>query len=314
VPGPAAEPIAPRWTGAGSRVFPVGLGLRWEHLELVACGPDLPVDFFEVSPENYMRRGGQFPKLLERVRSRYPLSLHGLTMSVGSGAPMEAEYVNALREFIQRLDAPFHSDHLCFSNHGSVQFHELLPLAFTAGNARRVAEQVSRIQDVLRVPLALENITYYANVGPTEMSEAEFIAAVLQISGANLLLDVNNVFVNAINHGYDPRAFIDALPLERVREVHVAGHSRRFSPATLPRNHRNADCGREWLIDTHGAPLAPEVVALLEYTLCRVPCVPVLLERDQQIPPLVDLIAEVTELRRACERVQRLRSNHEPVH
>jgi uncharacterized protein (UPF0276 family) len=271
----------------------VGLGLRWEFLEEVVEGPLLDVAFFEVSPENYMRRGGYFPAQLERVRERYPLLTHGLTLSIGALDPPSEAYLSELEREITRLGSPFHSDHLCFSSAGSRFLHDLLPLKFAEENVARVAERARAVQDRLGVPLALENISYYGHLGRREMPESEFVARVIDRSGAGLLLDVNNVYVNALNHGDDALDFLRQMPLERVVEIHVAGHERQG----------------ELVIDTHGTPVPDPVYALLEWTLERTGPVPVLLERDNDVPPLAELLAEVKRLQavyaRATEKFER---------
>ncbi len=265
----------------------VGLGLRWDFLEEVLDGPRLDVAFFEVSPENHMRRGGWYPAALERVADRYPVVTHGLTLSLGAIDPPEPAYLAELRREIERVRSPWHSDHLCFSTAGPRVLHELLPLKLCEENVARVADRVRAVQDRLGVPMAIENISWYAHPGRPEMPEAEFIASILERSGANLLLDVNNVYVNAQNHGFDARAFIAAMPLDRVVQIHVAGHTRMDTGLVL---------------DTHGAPVCDPVIDLLEWTLERTGPVPVLLERDNAIPPLAELLAEVSQLRAAYER------------
>lgn len=265
----------------------VGLGLRWDFLEEVVEGPQLPVDFFEVSPENYMRRGGYYPAQLEQLRERYPLVTHGLTLSIGAEDAPDAEYLRELRAEVARTGSPLHSDHLCFSSLGPRSLHELLPLQHSQRNIARVAERARRMQDILGVPFALENITYYVHPGRAEMPELEFLSAVLEASGAGLLLDVNNVYVNALNHGTDPADFIRRLDLSRVVEIHVAGHTRKPSGLVL---------------DTHGAPVADPVLSLLELTLRLSGPKPVLLERDNDVPPLPELLAEVAALRAVYER------------
>ncbi len=268
----------------------VGLGLRWEFLEEALDGPALDLAFLEVSPENYMRRGGYYPAALERVRERYALSTHGLTLSLGAVDPPAAEYLAELRAEVARLGAPFHSDHLSFTSSGPQSLHELMPLGFTRENAERVAERLEHIRDALAVPIAFENVTYYAHLGPRELDETEFIVRILERSSAGLLLDVNNVFVNSRNHGFDPFAFIAALPLDRVVELHVAGHERE--PDGL-------------LLDTHAAPVTGAVYELLEFTLARTGPVPVLLERDHRVPELPVLLEEVRNLRALYERATR---------
>jgi uncharacterized protein (UPF0276 family) len=269
------------------RLAGVGLGLRWDFLEEVVEGAELPIDFFEVSPENYMRRGGYYPEQLERLNGRYPLVTHGLTLSIGAVDEPDASYLRELKTEIVRTQSPFHSDHLCFSSAGTRTLHELLPLQQSRRNVARVAERAKRLQDVLGVPFALENITYYMHPGRAELSELDFLSAVLSESDAGLLLDVNNVYVNSLNHGFDPRAFISSLPLARVVELHVAGHTRQPSGLVL---------------DTHGAPVADPVLELLAFTLERTGPVPVLLERDNDVPPLAELVAEVQTLRGVYER------------
>lgn len=261
----------------------VGLGLRWDFLEEIVDGPALPLDFLEVSPENYMRRGGYYPEQLERLQGRYPLVTHGLTLSIGAVEEPDAQYLRELKAELARTHSPYHSDHLCFSSAGQRSLHELLPLQQSRQNVARVAERARRLSDVLGVPFALENITYYAHPGRAELSELEFLSSVLEASGAGLLLDVNNVYVNSLNHGFDPRAFISALDLSRVVEIHVAGHTKKPSGLVL---------------DTHGAPVADPVLELLAFTLERSGPRPVLLERDNDVPPLAELLDEVQSLRR----------------
>lgn len=260
----------------------VGLGLRWDFLEEVVEGAPLPIDFFEVSPENYMRRGGYYPEQLERLQERYPLITHGLTLSIGAVAEPDPSYLGELRAEVQRTHSPLHSDHLCFSSVGPRSLHELLPLQHSKENIARVASRARRMSDVLGVPFALENITYYVHPGRPELSELEFIEQVLEQSGAGLLLDVNNVYVNSLNHGFDARDFIAALELGRVVEIHVAGHTKK--PSGL-------------ILDTHGATVADPVLDLLAFTLQRTGPCPVLLERDNDIPPLAELVREIRGLR-----------------
>lgn len=274
----------------------IGLGLRWDFLEEVVDGPALPVDFFEVSPENYMRRGGYYPEQLERLQERYPLLTHGLTLSIGALSEPDPSYLRELRAEIERTKSPVHSDHLCFSSAGPRSLHELLPLKHSRENVDRVAERARRMSDVLGVPFALENITYYIHPGQPELPELEFLERVLDQSGAGLLLDVNNVYVNSLNHGFDARGFIGALDLRRVMEIHVAGHTRR--PSGL-------------VIDTHGAPVADPVLELLAFTLARTGPRPVLLERDNDIPPLRELLNEAQKLRTVYDAaMQRFHEGH----
>ena len=274
----------------------VGLGLRWEFLEELLEGPATDVAFFEVSPENYMRRGGYYPAALERIGERYPIVTHGLTLSLGGLEEPSPAYLDELAREVERLHTPWHSDHLAFTQSGGRAFHELLPLCFSRETLGRVADRLKRVADRLGRPMAFENVTYYAKLGVSELSEADFIGALCERSGAPLLLDVNNVYVNGQNHGFDPRTLIAALPLDRVSEIHVAGHAR--SKAGL-------------LIDNHGEPVSDPVLELLEWTLERTGPVPVLLERDNHVPTLAELLAEVARIReifaRATARFSRAR-------
>ncbi len=267
----------------------VGLGLRWEFLDEVLEGPPLDVAFFEVSPENYMRRGGYYPAALEMLKERYRFVTHGLTLSLGAIDPPPADYLAELRAEVTRLASPWHSDHLCFSTSGPLVLHDLLPLKVSGENVVRVADRLRSLEDQLGVPMALENISYYAHPGKPEMPEVEFISQVVERSGAGLLLDVNNVYVNSLNHGFDPRTFILNLPLQRVVQLHVAGHTKAPWDPSLT-------------IDTHGAPVADPVLELLEMTIGRIGPVPVLLERDNAIPELGELMDEIRALRTVYER------------
>jgi uncharacterized protein (UPF0276 family) len=226
-------------------------------------------------------RGGYYPAALAQIAERYPVVTHGLTLSIGAIDEPDFAYLSALKNELARLNPPWHSDHLCFSTAGARVLHELLPLKFCQENVVRVAERARQTGDFLERPFALENITYYVHPGEPEMSELEFLNRVLARCNAQLLLDVNNVYVNAQNHGFDPRAFIAGLPLERVIEIHVAGHEQLEDGM---------------LLDTHGEAVADPVLELLEWTLERTGDVPVLLERDNQVPALHELLREVRTL------------------
>lgn len=274
----------------------VGLGLRFESvdeiLERIDAGDhDLDrVAFFEVSPENVMRRGGFMPAAVDRVRERFPVFSHGLMMSIGGIDPFDDAYFAELSRYVRRLGAPFHSDHLSFSGAGGRVLHDLLPVPISRASARHATARIREAQDRLEVPLAIENITHYLLPGGAAdpLDEATFLADVIHESGAGLLLDVNNVFVNAQNYGFSPAAFLRRLPLERVVEIHVAGHE------------HDAEDGL--LIDTHGADMVDPVLDLLTFTVARTGPVPVLLERDHHVPPLPALLAEVARAEAAYRR------------
>jgi len=269
----------------------VGLGLRWdfldELLERLASGT-IEVPFFEVSPENYMRRGGYIPEALEYVAERIPLLTHGLCMSLGSTDPFEASYLRELRQFLVRFAPPWHSDHLCFSGVDGRVVHELLPIPQTEAAALHVAARVREASDRLRVPMAIENISYYVELGTPEMSETDFISRVLEEADCQLLLDVNNVYVNSQNHGFDARAWLERMDLSRVVQLHVAGHERW------------AD--ERMIIDTHGAEVCDPVLELLSWVVERTGPVPVVLERDNAVPSLDALLAERSRVEAFYER------------
>ncbi len=278
----------------------VGLGLRWELLdEVLAADAETlaPIGFFEISPENYMRRGGSIPRALARVAEVRPLVTHGLMMSLGGIDPFDEAYFRELRTFVDRFGGAadrgaWHSDHLCFSSHGGVALHDLLPLPFDRPTARRVAARLREASQRLERTIAIENVSYYLQPGQADLTEAEFLAEVVEASGCRILLDLNNLDVNAHNHGIDALAWLDAIPLERVVEIHVAGPEPWDASGLL--------------VDTHGAPVRPSVFALLEHVVERIGPRPVLLERDHHVPPLGELLDEVralgTTLARATAR------------
>ncbi|WP_437775871.1 DUF692 domain-containing protein [Sorangium sp. So ce1097] len=276
----------------GSALTGVGLGLRWEFLDevldLLDRGEALPVPFFELSPENYMRRGGYFPAALERVRERCALLTHGLTMSVGGVDPLDAGYLRDLGRFLGRLDPPFHSDHLCFSGVDGRFLHDLLPLPLTSAAAAHAAARIREAEDRLERPMAIENITYYLAPGRAALDEADFLVEVLERAGCGLLLDVNNLYVNGRNHGVDPAALLEKIPPGRVVAMHVAGHAWRDDAGVL--------------VDTHGAPVIAPVLDLLARAVARTGPVPVVLERDNDVPPLEALLAERAEVEAAYRR------------
>jgi hypothetical protein len=269
----------------------VGLGLRWEFIDaLLERLPDA-IDFLEVSPENYLRRGGYFPAALERLRSRYPVITHGLTMSLGGVEPPRADYLRELGAFVREVGSPWHSDHLCFGSVSGSVMHELLPIAFDEATVARVVDRVRAAQDALGVPMAVENISYYLHPGAREMSEPEFLSRVCEGADCGLVLDVNNAYVNAQNFAFDLTEWLRAAPLGRVVQLHVAGHE-WFDEADFVDGAK----GRI-IVDTHGADVIDPVLALLGGVLRVTGPVPVLLERDQNFSDLDALLAEVTRVR-----------------
>jgi uncharacterized protein len=291
-----------RGPAANETVTGVGLGLRWEFLdelcERTDAGEASGVDFLEISPENYMRRGGKLPAALARLGERYPIVTHGLTLSLGGSDPIDAEYVRELAAIVRAVRSPWHSDHMCFGAVGRRAMHDLLPVAFKRASIGRIADRIRGVRDVLGVPVAVENISYYWHPGRADLGEAEFLSAVCEAADCGLLLDVNNAYVNATNFGFDLGAWMRAAPLERAVQIHVAGHEwltadeRGLGGACRP-----GDDGA-LIIDTHGAPVCDPVLAALREALRRTGPVPVVLERDQNVPALDELLAEVATVAR----------------
>jgi hypothetical protein len=281
----------------------VGLGLRWEFLEdlLASEKAELPIDFLEISPENYVGRGGYYPAALARLSAKelggYPILTHGLTMSLGGSDPLDATYLNELAAFIRDVRAPWHSDHLCFSTAGGAVLHDLLPLRFTKASAQHVADRVRRAQDALRVPMAVENISFYTDPGPREMDEPEWISLVCDIADCGLMLDVNNAYVNSQNFGFDVDAWMRNAPLERTVQIHVAGHD-RFDESDFIEGATGS-----LILDTHGQDVPDPVLALLSRVLPRTGDVPIVLERDTNIPPFDDLMTELRRLHTTHEEI-----------
>ena len=259
----------------------IGIGLRYDlATELLDRQPDT-VSWVEIHPENYIDRGGRYQEVLDLARREWPVITHGLTTCLGAVEPFDPGYLGQLGCFLRDLEIPWHSEHLCLGGVGDRFFHDLLPLPFTEEAARIASQRIAEVRDVIGTTLALENVSYYAPQGSNGLAEADFVVEVLERADAKLLLDVNNIYVNSRNFDFDPRAYIDKIPKERVVQIHVAGHHVR-------------DDGLR--IDTHGEPVPDEVYSLLGYALRRIGPVPVLLERDNNIPPLNDLLSEVDEL------------------
>jgi len=249
--------------------------------ELLERAPDA-VQWLELHPENYIRRGGRYRSRLAKARERWPLVTHGLTMSFGCPRPHEREYMDELRDFVREVGTPWHSDHACFGGAHGAFVHDLLPVPFTDEAVSTMVARVREAQDQLDVDVAVENVSYYAAQAEDPLLEIDFLVEVLERADARLMLDVNNVYVNSKNFGFDPKRWIDKVPTERVVQMHVAGHFVRQDGLR---------------IDTHGEAICDDVYELLDYTLRRVGPVPVLLERDNNIPPLDVVLAEVEQLR-----------------
>jgi len=240
------------------------------------------VDWLEVTPENWVFFGGKARRLLEACAERWPVVSHSVSLDIGGDGPLDPTFLGAIAALQRRLDAPWWSDHLCWSAIGGRPLHDLLPLPFTEEAARHVAGRVAQAQERVGAPLLLENATFYASMPGGTMDEAAFLGEVVASAGCDLLLDVNNVYVNSRNHGFDARAFIDRMPLDRVRELHVAGHTQKDGV----------------VIDTHIGPVIDPVWDLYRYTLGRAGrLIPTLVEWDNEIPPLDTVLDEVDRAR-----------------
>ncbi len=252
-----------------------GIGLRKEHHDVVLEGrPDVP--FFEVISENFMVAGGRPAYVLERVRRDYPVTLHGVSMNLGSADPLDGAYLSRLKALADRVEPAAVSDHLCWTGLGGVNSHDLLPLPFTEEAVRHVAAKIRKAQDVLGRRLLVENVSSYASWRTSEMGEGEFLAAVAREADCHLLLDVNNLWVNAKNHGFDADAALAAIPAGRVRQFHLAGHE----------DHGDV------VIDTHDRPVRDEVWSLFRRAVRRFGAQPTLLEWDANVPALEVLLEE----------------------
>lgn len=263
--------------------FPVegaGLGLRRALLGPLREVDLEPVGFMEIAPENWIGVGGRLRRQFRHYTERFPFICHGLSLSLGAPEPLDRTFLERLRRFLDEHDIAGYSDHLSYcSEHGHL--YDLMPIPFTAEAVDWVAGRIEQVQHVLGRRMAVENISYYAAPG-AEMSELEFINAVVEKADCLLLLDVNNIHVNSINHRYDAFAFLDGLPADRVAYIHIAGH------------HNEAE---DLIIDTHGAPVIDPVWDLLDRAYERLGPVPTLLERDFNFPPVEELLAEVSQIR-----------------
>lgn len=260
-----------------------GIGLKPEHFgEILDSLPD--IGFFEVHAENYMVDGGPLHFYLERIREHYPLSIHGVGLSIGSLAPIDKQHLNRLKVLLERYQPDLFSEHLAWSSHAGVYLNDLLPLPYTPSTLKRVCDHIDQVQSELGRQMLIENPSTYVEFASSSMSETDFITAVIQQTGCGLLLDINNVFVSCTNHQHDPLEYIDSLPFESVGEIHLAG----FATDT------DSD-GTAFLIDSHDEKVAPQVWDLYEKTLKLTGPRPTLLERDGNLPSWNTLYAEAMQ-------------------
>ena len=269
----------------------VGIGFRKDFASEFLNGTALTPAFIEMAPENWMNIGGYWKKILHKAAEKYPVFTHGLSLSIGSPDPLDFNFLTDVKNFLNEYKVQIYSEHLSFSKCDNAHLYDLLPIPFRHDAVHHVAERIQKVQDFLQRKIAIEIVSYYTTIAP-EMTELEFINAVVQEADCDLLLDVNNVYVNAFNHGYDAKKFIFGLPLDRVAYIHMAGHE-KVAP--------------DLIIDTHGQPIITPVYELFDFTAQALPHpVPVLLERDFNIPELHELQSEMNVLERICTKRWRL--------
>jgi uncharacterized protein (UPF0276 family) len=263
--------------GAPNPLTGFGLGLRHQHFpDILDDGVPGP-DWFEIISENFIDVGGAPARNLDRVRERYPVVMHGVSLSIGGPDPLDMDYLAGLKRLVDRIDPVLVSDHLCWTGAHGINLHDLLPLPLTFEAARHVADRVARVQDFLGRRILLENASTYVTFALDEMPEWEFLRLVVERADCLVLLDVNNIYVSAFNHGFSALDYLEAVPKERVRQIHLAGHE------------HNGD----HIVDTHDADVADPVWQLYAQAIRRLGPVPTMIERDANIPPFTDLMAEL---------------------
>lgn len=259
----------------------LGLGLRPAFYAAAAQGR-VAVDWLELISENFMVDGGNPLRVLDAVAAHYPIALHGVSLNLGGSDALDSDYLDRLDQLARRVKPMHISDHLCWTRHGGHHLHDLLPLPYTEEAVQHVAQRIRAVQDRLGQHILIENVSSYAEFAHSEMREWEFLAAVSESADCHILLDLNNILVSAQNHGFDPHQYLSAVPAQRVRQIHLAGHS-RSGPLC---------------IDTHDQPVSDPVWGLYASALRRFGPVPSMIERDERIPPLEELLAELDQARR----------------
>ena len=255
----------------------VGIGVRNEYYQELAQAEKQVVDFLELAPENWMHMGGRRKKILRQLAERYPIVAHGLCLSIGGPTPLDKQFLSDLKDFMQAFNIVYYSGHLSYCSDENGLLYDLMPMPFTEESISYVAGRIREVQDYLGQRIAMENVSYYCAPGQ-QISETDYINAVINEADCHLLLDVNNIYVNSVNHGYDPYEFLMQMPLDKVSYVHVAGHLVE---------------SEDLLIDTHGEEVCEPVWQLLAHYYRNYGLAPTLLERDNNVPNLNDVLAEV---------------------
>lgn len=257
-----------------------GIGFKPQHFEAIVAG-EQPIGFVEVHAENYMGAGGPPHAMLRQLREHYALSIHGVGLSIGSADPLDTDHLLRLKTLCERYQPASFSEHLAWSSHGEVYLNDLLPLPYTQETLDRIVAHIDQVQHTLRREMLLENPSTYLQFADSTTPEAEFLSEIARRTGCGLLLDVNNVFVQAINHGTSAEDYLAAFPLSRVKEIHLGGHDAQTD-----------ETGTPLLIDAHGAPVADPVWALYESVVARTGPLPTLIEWDNDVPDWPVLAAE----------------------
>ena len=273
-----------------------GLGLRVDHYEAV-LNDHPPVDWFEVLTENYLVPGGKPLNYLMRIRERYPVVMHGVSLSIGSTAPLDREYLRQVKALAARLEPEWVSDHLCWTGIAGRNTHDLLPLPYTREAVDHVVARVRTVQDVLERRILLENVSSYVTFRDSPLTEWEFLAEIAERADCLILLDVNNIYVSSVNHGFDPLEYLNAVPPQRVQQIHLAGHE---------------DHG-DYLVDTHDHPVRDEVWELYASAIRRLGPISTMIERDDHIPALAELCAELAQARATARRALSERESTPPA-
>jgi uncharacterized protein (UPF0276 family) len=267
----------------------VGLGLRSQHIdEVLLTQPAVP--WFELLTDNHMAPGGLIPVQLEAIRSNYPITFHCVGMSLGGTDPVDVEYLRGIKTLIERYQPSLISDHLCFSQHGQHNYHDLLPLPYNEETLNHFRQRITQIQDILETRILIENVSSYLTYRASTISEAEFISELLSRTDCDLLLDINNIYVNAVNHGFSASEYLSKIPMQRVREIHLAGYEDRDT----------------YLLDAHNNRVSPPVWELYEEVISKYPDIPTLIEWDNDIPSF-------TVLREEADAASALMQRHRSV-
>ncbi len=262
-----------------------GLGLRAEHYQEILEQQPKEIDWFEIISENYMIEGGKPLYFLDKIRQDYPMVMHGVSMSIGSTDPLDFAYLNQLKSLIERVEPIWFSDHLCWTGVDHKNMHDLLPLPYTEAAINHIADRISQVQDYLGRQMLLENLSSYITYSSDAMQEWEFLSAIAEKADCYILLDVNNIYVSSFNHGFDPLQYLQGIPRQRVWQHHLAGHQ----------NTGNL------IIDTHDEAIIDPVWELYEQTAQIMGPVSTMIERDGNIPPLAEVIAELNQARRIAQ-------------